>query len=64
MTTPVYTHTVRCFDQKDLTKPFTNIKQATKYANQLLRDGHKIKIYPYREPKRYIDYLAERGPNG
>lgn len=64
MTTPVYTHTVRCFDDKKLTQNFTDIKRASKYANELLQAGHKCKIYPYREPKRYIDVLAERGPNG
>lgn len=55
-----YTHTVRCFDDKTLTKHFAFVNQAAAYANQLLRAGHKCKIYPYREPKKYIDYVAER----
>jgi hypothetical protein len=59
-----YNHTVLCFTDKTKTKYFVELTEATTYANKLLRAGHKCKIYPYRPPRRYVDILAERGPNG
>lgn len=59
-----YTHTVHCFDDKTKRQHFTSHREAVAYANQLLRAGHKAQIYPYSLSKRYIDYLAERGPDG
>jgi hypothetical protein len=59
-----YTHTVHCFDDKLLRKHFAGIEAATEYANELLGQGYKVKIYPYRQPRKYIDILVERGPNG
>ena len=59
-----FTHTVYCFNNKKLTKNFTDGGPAYDYAIRLLRLGHKCKIYPYRPPRRYVDILAERGPNG
>ncbi len=61
---PNYTHTVMCWTDKTLRKSFEGIEAATAYANELLRAGHKVKIYPYRPPRRYVDIVAERGPNG
>ncbi len=58
------THTVHCFSNKELTKHFPNIRDAAKYANNLLAKKHQIKIYPYRPPRNYIDIVAERGPDG
>lgn len=59
-----YTHTVYCFDDKELTKHFIGVQAAAKYANELLRQKYKVKIYQYRKSKSYIDYVAERGPDG
>jgi hypothetical protein len=59
-----YTHTVHCFDDKSLRKHFVGIEATTEYANKLLMQNHKVKIYLYRPQRRYVDILAERGPNG
>lgn len=59
-----YTHTVHVWTNKALRKHFAGIEAATAYANDLLKQGHKVKIYPYRPVRRYIDIVAERGPNG
>lgn len=64
MNDQIYTHTVHCFDDKSKRQNFTNITEAAAYANKLLAGGHKVKIYPYSPPKQYIDFVAERGPNG
>lgn len=64
MSEPNYTHTVHCFDDKAKRRHFKGIEAATRYANELLAEGHKVKIYPYGPPKKYIDYVAERGPDG
>jgi len=58
-----YNYTVRCFDDKSLTQHFVSITKATNYANQLLVDGHKCRIYPYRK-RTYLDVLEERYKNG
>lgn len=58
------THTVYCFTDKEKTKHLSGVDNAAKYANELLRKGYKVKIYPYQPPKKYIDYVAERGPHG
>ncbi len=55
-----FKYTVHCFDDKKLRKHFTNKREAIVYANQLLAAGHKIKLFDYTQPKRYIDYLAEQ----
>lgn len=55
-----YTHTVHCFTDPTLRKDFTNLREATAYANKLLARGEKVKIYPYHLPKRPVDYAAER----
>lgn len=62
-----YQWTVRCFSDKAKTKHFIQKGGpggAVAYANKLLAAGEKAKIYPYSSPKRAIDYIAERGPNG
>jgi hypothetical protein len=59
-----FTHTVHCFDDKTLRKHFAGIEAATEYANKLLEQGHKVRIYPYKPARRYVDILVERGPNG
>ena len=59
-----FKHTVRCFDDKSLTKHFTSVSEATAYANELLLDGHKCRVYPYRKPRTYLDILEERYKNG
>lgn len=33
-------------------------------VNELLRKGYKAWMRPYSPPRRYIDIVAERGPNG
>ena len=59
--TNTFTHTVYCFTDKAQTAHFTKPSAAAAYANKLLRQKLQCKIYPYREPKRHIDYVAERG---
>lgn len=58
-----YTHTVRVFNDKALTQHFESLKEASKYANKLLRQGRKdVKIYPYgqQSPKKsHIDFIVE-----
>lgn len=54
-----FTHTVHCFDDRSLRKHFAGIEKATKYANKLLSQGHKVKLYPYKAVKKRIDYIAE-----
>ena len=57
------THTVMVFKDRALTKHFSNLRAAAKYANQLLRQGRKdVKIYPYGQqaPKKsHIDFIVE-----
>lgn len=59
-----FTHTVHCFDDKSLRKHFEGIEAATEYANKLLREKHRVRIFPYTPPRRYVDIVAARGPNG
>jgi len=59
-----YNYTVRCFDDKSLTQHFVSITDSTNYANELLLNGHKCRIYPYRKPRTYLDVLEERYKNG
>lgn len=61
---PNYTHTVHCYTDRTRRRHFEGIEAATAYANDLLRQGEKAKIFPYRPPRRYVDIVAERGPNG
>jgi hypothetical protein len=62
------THTVHCYSDKSKRKHFTSkqeaVTYAVTYANSLLSQGLKARIFPYSPPKKYIDILAERGPNG
>lgn len=63
------THTVHCYSDKSkrkhfTSKHFTSKQEAVTYANSLLSQGLKARIFPYSPPKKYIDILAERGPNG
>lgn len=58
-----YTHTVHCYDNKSLRQHFVSLGKATQYANSLLANGHKVKIFPYTPSRRYIDIVAERGPD-
>lgn len=51
--------TVHCFDDKSLRKHFEQKGQAVTYANDLLSQGHKAKLFTYSQPKRYIDHIAE-----
>lgn len=44
-----FTLTVHCFDDKTLRKNFRRKKDAINYANDLLAQGHKVKIFPYRK---------------
>ena len=55
-----FTHTVVCFTDANRREHFYNIGDAAKYANNLLRQGHKCKIYAYRQPMRPVDYDAQR----
>jgi hypothetical protein len=59
-----YKYTVHCFTDKTKRAHFLDVQDAIRYANKLLRAGEKAIIYPYRPPRRYVDILAERGPNG
>lgn len=59
-----FTKTVLCTDNKSLTKHFATQAEAVDYANELLAAGHKVRIVDYRPPKKYVDYLAERGKDG
>lgn len=54
-----YTKTVRDFTDRSKDKDFVDPQAAIGYANTLLRQGHKVKIYDYRPPRRYIDHVAE-----
>lgn len=42
----------------------TGKNSAVNRVNELLRKGYKAWMRPYSPPKRYIDYIAERGPEG
>ena len=55
-----FTHTVVCFSDANARQNFYNIKDAVTYANSLLRQGKKCKIYAYRQPMRPVDYAAAR----
>ena len=57
-----YTHTVHCFDDSSKRRHCATKKEAIAYANELLAAGHKVKIYPYRPQRGYVDILAEQGP--
>lgn len=61
---PDYKFTVHCNTDKSKRRHFVSQAEAVAYANDLLRSNHKVRIFPYRPPRRYIDILAERGPNG
>ena len=52
--------------RKDLDKHYTETAkpQAVAYANSLLKDGYKARLYPYRKPVSAIDYIAQEGPPG
>ena len=54
-----YTHTVHCFDDKSLRRHFVGVEAATAYANDLLRGGHKVKIFPYK-PFSRVDFMAAK----
>lgn len=56
-----YTHTVRVFKDRALTQHFESLKEASLYANKLLRQGRKdVKIYPYNQStKSHIDFIVE-----
>jgi hypothetical protein len=55
-----FTHTVMCFTDKDLSAHFSDVTQATPYINDLLSQGHKAKLYPYRPKKSQMDYFMEQ----
>ena len=55
-----FTHTVVCFSDANKRRHFHSVLEATTYANELLRAGHKCKVYAYSPPKRPVDYAAER----
>lgn len=57
---PDFTHTVVCFSDGNARQNFYNVFDAAAYANELLRQGKKCKIYPYRQPMRPVDYDAAR----
>lgn len=59
-----YLYTVHCFTDKAKRRHFSYLDQATAYANQLLKEGEKCKLYPYREQRSYVDVVAERGYEG
>lgn len=54
-----YTHTVVCFTEDNKRYDCASHQQAIDKANALLRLGHRCKIYPYRPPRRYVDFVAE-----
>lgn len=58
--TPDFTHTVVCFSDANARQHFYNVSDAAAYANDLLRQGKKCKIYQYRVPMRPVDYAAAR----
>lgn len=64
MNSQKFAYTVHCFTDKRKTQHFRNIGEAVGYANRLLSYGFQCKIYDYRPPRKYIDIVAERGPNG
>jgi len=55
-----YTHTVVIFGETKQSYHFPSHKAAINYANKQLRKGVKCKIYPYRDPRGYVDVLIER----
>lgn len=55
-----FTHTVVCFSDANARQHFYNVIDAAAYANELLRQGKKCKIYAYRQPMRPVDYAAAR----
>ncbi len=64
---PAYKWTVHDFTDKSKRRHFvhkTGPQGAVEYANALLAKGHRVKIFPYSPPRRYIDIVAERGPDG
>lgn len=56
-----FTKTVKCFTDQSLTRHFWGVEDAAAYANELLAQGHKVQLQDYRKPRRYVDYIAERG---
>ena len=54
-----FAYTVRCFDDKQLTRHCVSIEEATAYANELLGEKHRCRIYPYQR-RRYVDVVVER----
>lgn len=56
---PAYTKTVRDFTDRANDKHFVDPAEAVAYANDLLRQGHKAKIYDYKPPRSYIDHVIE-----
>lgn len=61
-----FTHTVHCYDDKSLRKHCTSLTEAVDYANGLLKQKHSTAIFPYnyQSGQRYVDIVAERGPDG
>ena len=62
--TEKFKFTVVCFGDKMKRRHFTNQTEAVAYANDLLAQNYKVKIYPYSRGWSYIDIIARRGPNG
>ena len=57
-----FTHTVVCFSDANARKHFYNVFDAAAYANELLRQGKKCKIYAYRPPAHAPGRLRRRPP--
>lgn len=54
-----FTHTVVDFSDNNKKYHFAGVNAAAGKANELLKAGHKCKIYPYKsEYSSRIDYIA------
>lgn len=56
---PAYTKTVWCNSDRAKTRHFVNPATASAYANDLLRQGHQVRLRDYKPAKSYVDHVAE-----
>jgi hypothetical protein len=59
-----YTHTVHCWNDKSKRKHFNCLDKAVEYANGLSQSGYKVKIFPYKKPRSYLDDMIDRYNKG
>lgn len=53
-------HTVHCYDDRSKRRHFSDVASASAYANALLAAGLRARIFPYRPPRGYTDFLISQ----